>query len=265
MGPPYRPFRDATDALDDPERLRARMREDGYLFLRGFAPKDKVLRLRREILGLCRQAGWLAPSDDPLDATWGGAGPYAEGDPAYMAVYKQILRLPGFNELPEDGALLRLMAKVLGGLVLCHRLHIGRITFPNHVRQTTGPHQDWHYIRGTPDTYTCWVPLGDCPLRLGGLAVLRGSHRGGFIEHAGGVGPQYAGWGIPDDRLPAGDGVEWHAGDYRLGDMIVFHAHTVHKALPNLTGDQLRLSVDNRYQRQGEVVGAVARGSHYGL
>jgi hypothetical protein len=43
-------------------------------------------------------------------------------------------------------------------------------------------------------------------------------------------------------------GLTWHTSDYRAGDVLVFHSHTVHKALPNITQDQIRISVDYRYQ-----------------
>jgi ectoine hydroxylase-related dioxygenase (phytanoyl-CoA dioxygenase family) len=148
--------------------------------------------------------------------------------------------------------------------VLAHRLRIGRITFPNNVNQTTAAHQDFNYIRGTSETYTIWTPIGDCPFDLGGLAVLRGSHRAGFIEHEVIKEKKYANHGLSDAQLPAA-GAEWHAGDFAAGDVLVFHSYTVHKALPNLTKDRLRLSTDNRYQRAGDTIADISTKSHYGM
>ena len=34
----------------------------------------------------------------------------------------------------------------------------------------------------------------------------------------------------------------------KIGDTLIFSALTIHKALPNLTEDRLRVSLDNRYQ-----------------
>ena len=45
------------------------------------------------------------------------------------------------------------------------------------------------------------------------------------------------------DKVPG----EWVTTDYRLGDAIVFHSLTVHKALPNQSLDRFRLSVDYRF------------------
>jgi ectoine hydroxylase-related dioxygenase (phytanoyl-CoA dioxygenase family) len=133
------------------------------------------------------------------------------------------------------------------------------------VSQTTAAHQDFQYIRGTPETYTIWSPIGDCPGELGGLAVLRGSHRAGFIEHKLFEAKKYAGHGLSDEVLPSGEGIEWHSGDFQAGDVLLFHSHTIHKARPNLTKDRLRISTDNRYQRVGEAIAPVSQGTHYGL
>ena len=38
------------------------------------------------------------------------------------------------------------------------------------------------------------------------------------------------------------------------GDTLIFPALTVHKALPNVTEDRLRVSLDNRYQRVGDPI-----------
>ncbi len=261
----FKPFIVANDALGDRPRLREMMRDNGYLFVRNAAPRDRLLDLRRQILELCRDAGWVDTKSDLLQGKWSGAGPFTEGEQPYMEIYKKIVNLPAFISFPEDPALTGLVGRLFDGEVLCHRLRIGRVTFPNNTEQTTGMHQDWQYIHGTPETYTVWMPLGDCPVELGGLSVLRGSHRGGFIEHRVFDGHKYAAAGVPKERLPHGSDVEWHAGNFNLGDVLVFHSHTIHRALPNLTKDRLRLSVDNRYQMKGEAVEEHSMKSHYGL
>lgn len=261
MADQFLPFSDSTHASGDPKILREQLQSDGYLFLRGVAQRDKVLTLRRAIVGVLAQAGWI----DPQRETWTGVGPFTEGDPEYMAVYKQILHLPEFKTCADSSQFLELTSKLLDGPSMAHRLRIGRVTFPNNTSQTTAAHQDFQYIRGAPDTYTIWTPIGDCPGELGGLAVLRGSHREGFIEHKLFDGKKYAGHGLSDEVLPSGDGIEWHAGDFDAGDVLLFHSHTVHKARPNLTKDRLRISTDNRYQRVGDAIATVSQGTHYGL
>ena len=62
------PFLVSTDVMDSPEELRRRMRRDGYLFLPGLLPPDRVLHLRRRILDICARHGWLTPGTDPMEA-----------------------------------------------------------------------------------------------------------------------------------------------------------------------------------------------------
>jgi ectoine hydroxylase-related dioxygenase (phytanoyl-CoA dioxygenase family) len=103
----------------------------------------------------------------------------------------------------------------------------------------TQPHQDAHYVRMMGDFWTAWAPLGDCPRSLGGLALLAGSHRDGLYDHSG-VGIVDGGVEVAGDRV-------WSTTDYRCGDAVVFQCHTLHRSLPNRSGDRLRLSADYRY------------------
>src|SRR5262245_27179352 len=121
------------------------MEAEGYLFFRGLGPKDRIAAARRDVLALCQEAGWCH-----ADGKWSGTGPFTEGDAEYMAIYKQVIRLPSFLAVPEDPALIELIGRIVDGPAQLHRLRIGRITFPNNIAQTTAAHQDHWYIRGTP-------------------------------------------------------------------------------------------------------------------
>ena len=239
--------------------LQQRMREEGYLFFRGVGPRERILAARRDVIALCRDAGWCND-----DGAWSGAGPFTEGDRQYMEVYRHMIKLPSFLAVPEERVFFDIIAGIVEGEVMLHRLRIGRITFPNNVAQTTAAHQDHWYIRGTPDTYTIWTPLGDCPRELGGLALLPGSHGAGFIEHRLNPEKKYAGHGLAEDQLPADEG-DWVTGDFEAGDFLMFHSYTVHKAMPNLTRDRLRISTDNRYQRKSDEIAELSTRSHYNL
>lgn len=253
-------FTASNELLNQPAQLRERIGQDGYLFFRGLAPKARILELRQVMLDLCVEAGWATS-----EGTWTGIGPYGEGDPEYMAVYKKLVYHPLFDAVPAEPFFMELMSTIVDGPVKLHRLHIGRITFPSNTTQTTPPHQDWQYIRGTAATYTIWTPVGDAPREVGGLQILRGSHRHGFIEHEHRPEQKYAGWGLFGDRLKQTGGEEWLTTDFQVGDCLVFHSHTVHGALPNLTHDRLRFSIDNRYQRQGEEFSDFVEKRHYNL
>ena len=257
-----KPFIVANDALSDLAALRAQMTEAGYLFLKQVAPKDELLKLRQDILELCAAAGWLDSEADLMDGFWSGAGPHTEGNPEYMAVYRDVIHLDRFKSVPEHPDLVRLIEPLTGPPVLTHRRKIGRMTFPQNVGQTIMAHQDWYYIRGTPETYTMWIPLGDCPMELGGLMMLAGSHQHGFIDHRK-LPDLNVAFALEEDQWPAG--LEWHASDFELGDVVIFHSYTIHKALPNRTANRLRLSIDNRYQQDGTAIEPGSMGTHYDL
>ena len=82
--------------------------------------------------------------------------------------------------------------------------------------------------------WTVWIPLGECPPALGGLALLPGSHLRGLLPHGEG--------GI-EEELAAG----WVSAHYRPGDVLIFHGRTVHRALENRVAGALRLSADFRF------------------
>jgi ectoine hydroxylase-related dioxygenase (phytanoyl-CoA dioxygenase family) len=241
--------------------LRDAMNETGYLFFRGLLPAEDVLAVRHEVLQLCSEAGWLDPSraiDEGIAAP--GQEPLKEGMPEYMEVYRKVLKLPSFHDFPTHPLLMNIARQLIDGEVLVHPRRIGRITFPHFESAATPPHQDHFYIRGAVETYSCWIPLGDCPMELGGLAVEPGSHQQGFLEHSvasSGVG----GKGVPVDE----NETQWHSSDFAAGDALFFHAYTIHKALPNKTNDRLRISTDNRYQHEGDAIDPGALKPHFNL
>ena len=136
-----------------------------------------------------------------------------------------------------------MMEKVIGGEVLPHPQKIMRLWYPQYTDHTTPIHQDYVHFQGSYDTYTCWTPIGDCPIELGALAVLPGSHHINAVrDHHFSLGAGLL--AIHEEEL---DG-QWHSADFEIGDTLIFHSLLVHQALPNVTEDRMRVSLDNRYQ-----------------
>lgn len=226
------------------------MAEDGYVLLRGLIPPERILRVRRELLAICRDAGWLDDADG--DGVVRLEARCASPDPEYYAVYRPAISLQSFNELAHDPAILDVMEILLEADeddVLVRPAKLARLVFPQEGEfGATPPHQDFPHEQGTANAYTCWVPFGDCSRRMGSLALWPGSHRHGIYDH--GFVPGIGGLGIHVERLEP----VWLASDIAAGDVLVFHAMTVHAALPNRTPNRLRLSGDYRYQRVDEPV-----------
>jgi ectoine hydroxylase-related dioxygenase (phytanoyl-CoA dioxygenase family) len=246
------PFVVSSDAIDQPEVLRGCMARDGYLFMPGLLPTGVVHALYSSILGICQDKGWADTQGNAVGQA------RLEGSPEFWDVYDEVQSLEAFHAFAHRPEILNVIHALVQEQVLVHPRNIARISFPNAVFFTTPAHQDFVHIQATPETYTAWIPLSDCPLVLGGLAVLAGSHKLGLlpVHKADGAG----GLGVDTDNL----GLEWHTSDYHAGDVLIFHSMAVHKALPNLTVNQLRLSTDYRYQGVSLPIVADGLEPHYG-
>jgi ectoine hydroxylase-related dioxygenase (phytanoyl-CoA dioxygenase family) len=239
-------FEDASPLLEDPAAVRARFDRDGYVLLRGVIDRDLLLETRRAIVDVCRAHDWLDPMHEPMAAI-PHRGPFVEGEDKYFEVYDDIQRLEAFHAVPHHESVRRCMTALLGETAFPHPLSIARLAFPRNSEWSTPPHQDHPNNQGTYDLYACWMPLADCSMEDGGLSVLRGSHKLGVAPLRGALGAGHR-QAVLDERH---DHLDWVGGDLQLGDALVFHSLTVHRALPN-RGQAMRLSVDYRFQREGE-------------
>lgn len=253
-----RQLRQASDLIGDPEGLRDRLDEEGYLFLPGLLDRSDVLAVRSDITAMLARLGWLAEPSPAMEARVGPRAVPEHGDSAeFVEMYGQLQRLQSFHELAHHPALTSLAEALIGPPVLVHPRKIARVALPGDgPGRITPAHQDFPLIQGSPDVLTAWMPLGDCPDDVGGLRVLAGSHTGGLARRQavgaiGGIGV------LADDENPA-----WATSDFAAGDVLVFHSLTVHGAKPNRT-EILRISADFRYQGAHEPVVAGSLAPHY--
>jgi ectoine hydroxylase-related dioxygenase (phytanoyl-CoA dioxygenase family) len=239
-------FLDSSHLLYDVDALQQRFHRDGYVYLPRLLDTHILLELRRQIVAICDDCGWLKPGADPMTATaW--TVPKVEGEEEYFQVYDRIQRLQDFHALAHTPAVMTLMKALLGESAFPHPLSIARLVFPENRDWSTPPHQDFVNNQGTKDLYACWIPLSDCPMSMGSLAMLEGSHKMGLlpVEYALGAGHRQS--SLPEEVAS----MQWLANDFALGDVIVFHSLTIHRALPN-DSDRMRISVDFRYQAEGQ-------------
>lgn len=245
---------DSSGLLGDPTALLERASADGYLFFRGLLRRDRVLDLRRQIMGVVADHGWLMPATDVMDgiadvAAFDQVDPVAAafcGTGVPLAAYQDVYRIQDFHAIGHDPALLDLYDGLLGGHVLRQPLSIARVMVPGSHSAPTPAHQDFIHIQGTTNVWTAWAPLGDCPVELGGLTVLVGSHADGLLTYHAAKGAGELEAYICDS------GYSWGVADFRAGDVLTFNSLTVHRSQPNLLGERVRLSLDLRYQRDDE-------------
>jgi len=232
-----------NDALEDADELRRRIAKTGYVFFKSLQDADHLRSLRRDIFGLLMDGGWLR-AGTPIEAGIANIDAQCtEGDPEYSCVYHQVQRLESFHRSGHWSEVVDVMGKITGDTVLPHPQKICRLWFPQYTEHTTPTHQDYVHFQGSYDTYTCWAPVGDCPRELGGLVILPGSHKPEVVKaHHFSLGAGLL--AIDDDELSG----QWQTTDYEIGDTLIFHSLLVHRALPNDTAEQMRISLDNRYQ-----------------
>jgi len=243
-------FTDSTPLLESPGELRQRADEDGFLFFKGFLPTDLVLELRRQVLEILDGHGWLKKGVDLMEGVGDREAIARDAalDPEWVRIcvgkqaYREIQALELFHTLPHHPKLLAFYEMFFGEPVIPHPRHIARVMMPADTLSPTPPHQDYIYIQGSHQFWTCWYPLGDCSMKLGGLSLLRGSHREEVLEvhRADGAG------GF--ESLLCDMDYTWVQGDYECGDFVTFPSHFVHKSLPTQYPDRIRISSDTRYQ-----------------
>jgi hypothetical protein len=235
-----RPLEEATALLDNATALQVAVERDGYLFVRGVVPRGPVTRLRRLVLEHARSVSWLDPTA-PIEEARGRCG-VRIGDqqsPDWMALQAQLHTSVELWHVGDAPVLHRLLAAAFGRpSFLFLGLNTCRVVSP-HPEMAARPHQDAHYVRTLGEFVTIWIPLGDCPVRLGSLSVWPGSHQRGLRPHHG--------VGIVDGGVVMDDEAVWHGADFAIGDALVLTRHVIHRSLPNTSTHTLRLSVDLRY------------------
>lgn len=244
------PLIESNDIQHDADALNRRLDEDGYLFFRRLLNPEALIELRREMLTVMQKCGWLVKDTDPVDGIADVDARCTEGDIAYNDVYHKVYKLERFHTMAHSPELLEVLDRIQGAPMMPLPQKVARLWFPKFTQHTTPTHQDYVHFQGPYENLTCWSPIGDCPQALGGLAVLKGSHKvNRVLDHRFSLGAGSLNLN-PNDH-PELDDLPWLTTDYDVGDTLIFPALTIHKALPNVTENRLRVSLDNRYQKIG--------------
>jgi ectoine hydroxylase-related dioxygenase (phytanoyl-CoA dioxygenase family) len=248
-GPYLDTLRDATGLKGDPDALRSRLEEDGYLLVRGLLDVDLVREARRQIVEVMAEKGMLDPARDPMDAVKA-----PEGGGGFFGGTNELTTRPAFQQLVTSGEVMGFLEALRGGPIATYDYKWLRVVGPGDF---TGAHYDIVYMgRGTPNVCTCWIPIGDVPFELGPLALLVGSHRFEKIKETYGKmdvdRDNVSGWFTADpvemvDRY----GGKWGTAEFKAGDVLIFGMYTMHGSVVN-TSDRYRISSDTRYQLASE-------------
>lgn len=240
-----KPLRSSVNIQSDPNALRRRLAEDGYLYLPQFLPRRQVEEIAAKLCDLMASRGWLDPGASASQAVARPGVFFAKNHAEYADVFSNAYVQQPFMELPHAPQLNDLLQGLYGErpFPLPNGL-LPQFVFPRRpssVDWTTAQHQEYYGPQGSPDFCVVWIPLLDCPLARGPLAVAEGTHRAGlypveFHLH------EFHGVQAKGDFTE-----QWRASDMQAGDVLLFNCFTVHKALPNESGG-IRLSASMKYQ-----------------
>lgn len=242
-------LRESQNLLDRPPALHARMKEDGYLLLRGLIDRHKVQQARETILRYMHRQKALTPGAPLLEGVMpkGGRGAKMRR----IASHRQVRNVLEATELFD------FFAAYFGEPASTFQYKWLRAVGNE---QYTGAHYDFVYMgRGSPHLHTVWIPFGDTTVDHGVLAICRGSHD---LPSFARIRDTYGrmdvdrdgidGWFTKDPmEIVENFGGNWLTGEFFMGDVILFGMHTMHASTTNLT-NRFRLSCDVRFQPASE-------------
>jgi ectoine hydroxylase-related dioxygenase (phytanoyl-CoA dioxygenase family) len=245
--------------------LREQLKAKGYLWLRGFFPREEVIAFRRRFFERMQPTGIVAEGSDAADGFFSGR---RDQTGQTTKLLMEFVRTAAYESYCFQPRLWGFYEELFGGDVYLHKRKIVRLTYPGDPR-TTDAHYDLIYLRGGTDTVlSSWIPLGDIPLEMGGLTYLEGSDEFGrkleadfaaksmdlspaerlnaYNKHmsaTGGIGKNLS-------VLVSRYNTRWLVADYEAGDMVIHTSYMIHAATQNMSAEgRLRLSTDIRYQR----------------
>jgi len=169
---------------------------------------------------------------------------------------------PAVFRLLTSPRLLDLVEDVLGSEIYSNpvqhiRMKLPKRAIPDGFTNGLVTQIPWHQDNGVilPEAdeatiLTVWLPLLEATVDNGCLRVIPRSHRGGLETHCPGSSVHIPDELVPNDRaLPL---------PMRAGSVLLMTQRTIHSSLDNITHDQVRISMDLRYQPIGQPTGRPA-------
>ena len=146
---------------------------------------DQILALKAEVL--VEMSAWLeevtGAAIEPENLAKSLPGLADDGHrEAVGTLYRISRRFPSVKQLASHPFFVDLVKGLMGTqLVSCCNFVCVRIDMPGEDDFLLGPHQDFHYIQGSPDGITIWTPLNFVSAEMGPPSFVTGSHLGGVL------------------------------------------------------------------------------------
>ena len=246
-------LRDSGHLVNDIVELKARIKQDGYLLLKNFIPKETVLSAREAIVKYLEENKALVEGEPLMEAVMPKSGKEVR-----MTGQSAITHHPSSLAVFENKRLFDFFRLYFGEDAVTYDYKwlraVGNESF-------TGCHYDTVYMgRGSQNVHTVWIPVGNIPVSQGTLAILEGSHN---LESFARLRNTYGRIDVDRDMISEGwfssdpyeitdkFGGRWLTTEFNPGDVLIFGLFTMHASTTNLT-DKFRISCDIRFQPAGE-------------
>jgi hypothetical protein len=216
--------------------------EDGYVLMRDLLPPDSFEALETRCLDIIHER--TEQRFSALDSRELQEFICSNRD-VETHLYGEIRQHPEAREIamrPEIKA-------VIDGLLRTDQSEVFekipfRIDCPFIVRELAVWHQDYFYVKGTPDTITAWIPVCDVSYKEGCLLVMPGSHKLGAVAHDEPLlGKKFYPKTIFEQPV--------RYVEMKRGDVLFFHGYLLHSSGLNLS-ETIRYSLQPRYLRAGD-------------
>ena len=235
----------SSPLLNDIKALHKKMNEDGYLFIRGFHPRQDAEAAAHWTLNAIAERGGIESDTAIEDGIIGEANrTFSFFRQTEVAHAKPIL------DVVDSHRTMQFYENFLGGPI---------ITFDKRWLRcmANGGHNHFHYDsvyvgRGTQNRYTMWSALTDIGLENGPLVICLGSHQHDQLKSTYGATDMdrdltEAVFSTNPREMVEKFGFTLATTHFQPGDVIVFGLYMMHSSAPNHS-DRYRISIDTRYQ-----------------
>lgn len=244
------PLPDSAALLDQPAALRAKLQEDGFVFLRGVIDPATVAAGRAEVLSRLEAVDEIVPGSGGI---FTGRSSRRERESDLGRFWQSVSEGPKLREASHGRDIGRVMEAIAGEPVRAQDYMFLRVGVPG---RATGIHFDYPFFARAHDrVWTVWMPIGDVPVSRGPLVIVENSHRfGDLIDDLIGFDIVRDAHRKADLGLDAVDfaqrrGTRLLTADFKAGDVLVFGMYLAHGSLDHHdeTG-MVRVSCDVRWQ-----------------
>ena len=236
---------DSSSLLNNIGALQKRINEDGYLFIRGFHPREHADKAANWTLQAIAQRGGLKPNT-PVEM-----GIIGEANQNFSFFRQtEVAHAKPILDVVDSQRTMQFYEEFLGGSVITFDKRWLRCMAKggsNHF------HYDSVYVgRGTQHRYTMWSALTDIGLENGPLVICLGSHQHDHLKSTYGATDMdrdltEAVFSTDPREMVEKFGFRLATAHFQPGDVIIFGLYMMHSSAPNLA-DRYRISIDTRYQ-----------------